>query len=811
MKHLLLSLILFISYNLSAQPPAQSVTIKGVIIDSAGNKPLGFATLILREAETAVFVKSLLTKADGTFEFTVPANKQYNISVAFVGYLPKIVKIPLPAPGGKTAFDLWNIALAVLQSQLKEVSIIAERPILTQQIDRISFDVQADPESKADDALEMLKKVPMVTVDGNDIIQLKGSGSYQIFINGKPSALMANNPSDVLKAMPAAVIKKIEVITVPPSKYDAEGLVGIINIITLKNNDDGIKGSAFARFNSVFGERGSLSLALKTGKLGINTFFGLGRQPQLTTAASSQLTTYSPLTNLSQQGRNTDPGHFNNGQVQLSYELDSLNLFTASMDFVNRKFAPNSFRYSQFFTGSDSLTQSYRLNNIGKNVIGAFDLGLNYQLGFKQNKNELLTLSWQYSSTSNNQTNAVSTTDRFNYSSSDYDQQNSSGSKEHTFQLDFIKPVQKLIIEAGAKAIFRNNFSNFDSENFDPLTGQYLADTSQTNQFSYHQNVYSVYNSYQLNVTNWIFKAGLRAENTDINGTFVTSTAAINQHYLNLIPAISIQRNYRETGSFTLGFTERIERPGIKQLNPFVDRSDPEFIVTGNPSLRPVLNHIFELSYSKFAKVSFNTSLNYAFANNTVQSVTSLISDTVSKTTYLNVGKTQSAGINLSTNYPIADKLIFNTTAQIAHLWITGIYNAQFYKNNGNQGNISAFLRYNFDNDLNVSLGYSYFSESVFLQGRSSDFVSGSLVIIKDFLHKKATFSLTIYNPFKQYHNNSSYTNTPDFEQSTFTQEYYRNLRLAFNYKFGKLKADIKNSHRSINNDDVKQDKGSEN
>ncbi len=405
----------------------------------------------------------------------------------------------------------------------------------------------------------------------------------------------------------------------------------------------------------------------------------------------------------------------------------------------------------------------------------------------------------------------MTTTDRFNYSGSDYDQQNSSGSKEHTLQLDFIKPAKKLIVEAGAKAIFRNNFSNFDSENFDQATGQYLPDTSLTNQFSYHQNVYSIYNSYQLNVTNWVFKAGLRAENTDISGSFATSTEGISQHYINLIPAISVQRNYRKTGSFTLGFTERIERPGIRQLNPFVDRSNPQFIVTGNPELRPVLNHIFELSYSKFAKVSVNASLSYTFANNTVQSVTSLISDTVSKTTYLNVGKTQSAGINLSMNYPITDKLIFNTNAQFAHLWITGIYNSQFYKNNGNQGNISAFVRYNFNSDFNASIGYGYYSGNVFLQGKSSDFVSASLVIIKDFLHKKATFSLTIYNPFKQYNISSNYTQTPDFEQSAVTQNYDRNFRLAFNYKFGKLKADIKNSHRSINNDDVKQDKGSEN
>src|SRR6202000_2092388 len=167
--------------------------------------------------------------------------------------------------------------------------------------------------------LDMLRKVPMVTVDANDVVQLKGSSNFQIFINGKPSALMVASPSDVLKAMPAATIQKIEVITVPPSKYDGEGLTGIINIITLKSATDGVNGSLFARYNSVFGERGSASVNVSEGRFTLTSLVGLGRQPMIGNTQGSQLTSYSTASTLSQTGERSDGGNVNNGKVDMSY------------------------------------------------------------------------------------------------------------------------------------------------------------------------------------------------------------------------------------------------------------------------------------------------------------------------------------------------------------------------------------------------------------------------------------------------------------------------------------------------------------
>jgi outer membrane receptor for ferrienterochelin and colicin len=677
--------------------------------------------------------------------------------------------------------------MAIAETALKDVVVTAGRHVVRQEIDRISYDVQADPDSKADDALEMLRKVPMVTVDANDIVQLKGSTNFQIFINGKPSALMAASPSDVLKAIPAATIQRIEVITVPPSKYDAEGLTGIINIITLKSTTDGVNGSLFARYNSVFGERGSASVNVGKGRFNLTSLLGLGRQPTLNESNGSQLTSYSPASTLSQQGQRTQGGNFNNGKADLSYELDSSNLLTASADFFNRHFNQVTMSFSELVYAPDSVAESYRLRNTGPITAGALDCSLGYQLRFGQSKDGSLTLSYWYSSTVNSQGNAVTASDGLNYNDSSYLQTNSLRTVAHNFEVGFVLPEKNLIIEAGAKAILGRNDSHFSDNTLNPVTGQNNIDTSLTNDFSYHQDIYSLYNSYHLKLPGWELKTGLRLENTVISSAYSQSQTPIGQDYLQLLPALSIQRNLAANNVITLGFTQRIQRASATQLNPFVDKSNPSFIVTGNPAVRPVVNNLVELDYSRSARLSINASLDYMFSDNPIQNVTELLSDTVSESTWQNVGRNRTAGIHLTLNYPLFSKLTLILNTQLSHLWLTGTYNAQFYTNDGTQGNTAASARYSPGHQFTFSINFNYNSGNVYLQGKSSGYTYVGFNVIKELLQKRATLSITAFNPWSRLALYSAYTMTPAFEQDTYNQFYNRNFRFAFNYKFGRL------------------------
>ncbi|WP_109608099.1 outer membrane beta-barrel protein [Mucilaginibacter oryzae] len=791
--------------------PVKNITVKGTVIDSAANKPLGYGTVALQDAATKAPVKSTLAKDDGSFELKAPEGKTYQLVVASVGYATKIIPVKLNG----SIFDAGRILVATSNKQLNEVTITAVKPVMKQEVDRLSYDVTADPESKAISALDMMRKVPLLAVDGDDNIKLKGSGKYKILINGKESALMAKNPSDVLKAMPATNIEKIEVITTPPAKYDAEGLAGIINIITKKNADQGFNGSVNSRYNTVWGAGYNLNITAKQGKFGISGYAGFGNQKRNTNTSTTKQTFFNPQSTILQTGDNSFGGKYRYANAEMSYEIDTLNLLTGSFEFFHGEFDQNGAQRLRQINAADALTQGYFLTTNGYNHDQGLDASINYQLGFKGHKDELLTLSYKYSYGPGKNYSDNLFTDRDHYYNAiqpDFRQYNNAGNREHTFQLDYAYPVKKISIEAGAKVILRNNFSDYRREDKDSTTAApnaiYNVNAGQTGEFNYHQDVYSAYNSYQLKFDKWTGKAGLRLEHTQVDAVF-TGTP-LDKSYNNLIPSVSIQRSLKSS-SLSLGFTQRIQRPGIYQLNPFIDKSNPKFITTGNPDLKPELNNTFELNYSNFSKGSINVGLSYAFSNNAIQNVTSLVQnnmgdhiDTVTFTTYQNLGSNRSLGLNLNTNYSITKKFTININGQVSHIWLKGTYNGRFYKNDGYTGNAFANLAYKFDGGYRLGLDAGFFSGDVTLQGKSSNFIFNSYVLSKEFLNKKLTISAVANNPYSRYRTFRSTTHTADFDQESLFHNRYRNFAVRVNFKFGKLNSEIKKNQRGINNDDTK-------
>ncbi|HWZ02006.1 MAG TPA: outer membrane beta-barrel protein [Mucilaginibacter sp.] len=810
MKKLLLVVFCCLIWaGLRAQTTPQMLTVKGITIDSTANKPLGYVTVALQDAATKQSVKAALSKDDGSFELKAPAGKAYQLVLASVGYKNKIIAIT----GADAFVNVGKVLLAASSNQLNEVSVTAARPLMKQEVDRISYDVQADPDSKALSVLDMMRKVPLLSVDGNDNIQLKGSGNYKILINGKESALVAKNPSDILKSMPATNIEKIEVITTPPAKYDAEGLAGIINIITKKNADQGYNIGINSRFNTVFGPGYNINGTLKQGKFGMSVFGGFGSNGTLTTSSGNTENIFASHTNILQNGYNTQTGKFHYGGTEMSYEIDTLNLITASVDL----FGNNQNQHGPQFSNTDSLgipKQVYTLNNSGNSSFTGMDLSLNYQLGFKHSKDRLLTFSYKYSYSPNKQFNDNVFSDRYNYSYAlypDYQQYNDAGNKDHTIQVDYASPLNKqLSIEAGAKAILRNNYSNYHVDDRDTLNQQYNTNSALTNDFNYHQDIYSLYNSYQLKLDKWTGKAGLRLEHTALSADFISAGVTTAPSYSNLIPSVSIQRSFK-TSSINFGYTQRIQRPGIFNLNPFVDRSNPTFITAGNPELKPELDNTFELTYSNFTKNSINIGLSYAFSNNSIQNVSSLRTeqvgdklDTVTYTTFENLGTNKTLSLNVNTNLNLTKQFTLGLNGQVNHVWLSGTFDGSMYHNGGFTGNAFGNMRYKFDKGYAISFNAGFFSGNVNLQGNSSAFVFNQYLFSKDLFNKKMTIVLVANNPYSKYNTFRSNINSTEFYQSSYNQNYYRSFAVRFNFRFGKLNGNIKKNEHGIENDDTK-------
>jgi hypothetical protein len=453
-KTLLTAFCCIFAAVLFAQVPAKTIIIKGAVIDSVTNKPLDFVTVGLTDAVTKSPVKSSLTKDDGVFELKGVSPKAYQLSLIYIGYRTKTITV-----NGTADANLGKILIAPSNSQLKEVAVTAVKPLMKQEVDRLSYDVQADPESKSLTALDMLRKVPLLSVDASDNIKLRGSGNYKILLNGKESALMAKSPADILKAMSGINIVKIEVITSPPAKYDAEGLAGIINIITQRNADQGYNGSVNANYNSVYGYRLNLNGTVKQGKFGFNGFAGNGKRPERASDFSNQTTFYTPagaVSSATAQNGSRFNGNTNNYvSTELSYEVDSLNLLTGTFNTYYGDGTQGNNQLTQLFGPTNNLTQAYQVINDGTGHYRGTDVGINYQLGFKRNKDQLLTVSYKYSNNDNKQFNDINTTQA---GIANYRQNNNSGTKEQTAQLDYIQPAKVLTIEAGGKMILRNNF-----------------------------------------------------------------------------------------------------------------------------------------------------------------------------------------------------------------------------------------------------------------------------------------------------------------------------------------------------------------
>ncbi|WP_159471459.1 outer membrane beta-barrel family protein [Dyadobacter sp. 3J3] len=803
-KLLLFAMGLLSVYQLAtAQSSDKIYSIKGIVSDSVSQKKLDFITVNLL-SDKGIPIKADYTKTDGSFSFTTLPFQKYAIVLIGVGYKNKTINIEF-SDSTKRNVDLGKLILTSQSVGLKEVTVTAAKQIVKQEVDRISYDLQADPESKVFSVLDMMRKVPLLSLDADNNILLKGNSDFKILINGKPSSMVERNYKEILRTMPASSIERIEVITTPPAKYDAEGLAGIINIITNKKVDNGYNGSlnVSERFpNGGPGFGGSFSA--KIGKLGMSALGGASiyKSPQIINSTSRN-TFGTENTMLEQNGTAESKSKSGYLGYEISYEIDSLNLISGQFNINGSKLNGENGQRS-LLTATETILQKYSLGNITKTRGSGMDAAVNYQKGFKSNKDRLLTLSYRYFSYTNNQNSAIDITEITNYDQPDYKQTNDQDFSEQTFQADYVHPLKKLTVEAGFKAILRNNQSNFQNLFQNTETGLYEVQPGLSNKFRNDQNVFGAYNTYQYNLKKWSIKAGARIEQTVINANFISNESKLSTHYFNVIPSLSINRKLSGSSGINLGYTQRIQRPGIYQLNPFVDKSNPNFEKTGNPDLKPALVNDVQIGYNISKKLSVNFGLGYTLFKNLIFPVSVYDSATnITKTSYGNTGQAKLPQGNLNINYPITKKWNFSLNTRFAYGMVRGIVNGVLIKNEGLMYNFSASTGYRFEKSWRINANLNANGRGVNLQGTTNRFLSSSFSMNKDFYQDKLSFSASVGNPFTKYRHNINDSFGPDFTQSNIRRDYFRSFNFSVNYKFGRLKDSIKKNKRGIRNDDV--------
>ena len=721
----------------------------------------------------------------------------------------------------QTKADSLRVDSIYKSMELQGVEVVKQKSLVKADIDKITYDIENDPDSKSNTVIEMLRKVPMVTVDGEDNIQVNGSSSFKVYVNGKPNNMMSNNPKEVLKSMPANSIKKIEVITNPGPKYDAEGVGGILNIIT---HGSGLEGYTATLSGTVGNQSagGGAYGTVKAGKLTVSANYNLNYNfsPRSYSGGSRKTigTINASSSDLAYNGSSKSHGTFQYGSFEASYEIDTLRLVTASFGLWGGADHGNSDMATLAVEPVNrSMLYGYHTASHSRNAWSSIDGGIDYQRSFPV-KDRLLTLSYKINT---NPRSSDSYTDYLDkQSDTAWDNfierlrnQHNDGSQrstEHTFQLDYTTPFAKQhTVEAGVKYILRNNRSENDRYELEQF------DQDHSSHYKHRNDILAAYVGYGVKVKKWSGRLGLRYEHTLQDVTYELGRGSdFRRHFNDLVPSASIGWKVGKMSNLRLGYDMRIQRPGIWYLNPYLDDSNPTHITQGNSYLDSEKSHSVNLSFSSFTpKFNVNASLRYNFTNNAIERVTQLRTDTdidglqqptgkdVLYSTYQNIGHTQA--LNLSTY------LNWNATRQTriyanVRLTYTDMNDGGTLHNSGWDLFAYGGAQQMLPREWRISLNFFGMTPRTILQGRGSSYASYTLSVNKAWFNKRLNVSVSATNFLKKYRTSESTMQDVNFLSDSWARYPQQRFAFSVSYRFGELKASVRKAERTISNTDVK-------
>lgn len=823
---LILILFTFISVQLHAQKKGAKASLTGKVTDAATKQPVYFATISIFQQGSSSPFNGGSTDINGNFKISNVAPGDYKVTVAFLGYTPKVIPHVIVGSDGKNV-TLGNILLSPVHQQLKGVTVTAHAPAVENKIDKLVYNPANDLSAQGGEALDVLKKVPMVSVDLDGNVELMGNSNVQFLINGKPSTIFGSSLSDALQSIPASQIKDIEVITNPGAKYDASGTGGIINIVLKENKVEGVNGNVDLNVGTRL-ENGNFNFNAHKGKFGLNAYFGGRAHLNSTNLNSSDNTSTDSTgrtTRLLQQGSSGIKRSGYRSGLSLSWDISKKDQLTAGVGFDHFGF-DNAGATNQdqriFAPMTDALlNDTMSVNNSSSHFsANATDWNLAYKKTFDKKDQELDVLyDASYSRNNSNYSQILDYTN-VDYPASGTMGNNPGSDKQTNLSVDYTQPISEgFTIETGAKAEIENLNNSVVTQMLD-ADGMFVPNPNQTYSFNYKRSIYAYYLSSSFSLFNDFIdgKAGLREEYTKTTSDFPNTNIP---SYGILAPSFVLSHKLTKTQTVKFSYSYRLERPDYRSLNPFDNISDPHNISTGNPNLKPELGHNFEAAYSN----SFNSGANiyvaafYHYNTDDLQSFTTYYQNlTIGDTTYTNVylnqnyniGRQIMEGINLFGSVPITHRLTLRSNMFLANRILEDPGSA---RNSGFFFHINLNSSYDFGHDFAAEFFINYHSKRKTIQGNSPAFTFYNIAIRKQLMNKKLSIGLTAANAFNEYVDLRSNTHGANFNQSSLREIELRSFGLNISYRFGKLqfKKDQPNDNNQENIPDQGQNDGGDN
>ncbi len=776
---------------------AQEFSVKGRLVDSVSAKPVPNATINFLQPQKKIST-TVVSDKSGAFQTSLLPGA-YKVTITHSSFKKKGRHLAVQAQPA----DMGSIELVAMVKSLTEVTVTASKPMVEQKDDRLIYNVEDDPAAKSESASDILRKTPFVSVDGDGAVQVNGQSNFKVLLDGRETALFSQNVKEALKAFPGATISRIEVITSPSAKYDAEGVGGIINIIT-KKKVAGYNGTINSSINSIGNRSAGLNLSVKKGKLGISGTYSLMSNNGLRTNQLAVTTPGQPLAFARREvggSRETDM-FFHQANLEFSYDLDSTNTLVVygNMTRVKNEALSEHSIYTLFANGN-SDTDPFLLEN--RLTLPTHGFGTDYIRKYKGKPQKELTFRFQglfnRNQTYTNSQQQLDAFDRFILNNSD------AFNSEYTVQADLIEPLKKgARIEAGVKAILRDASSDFESQVKFNKSEPYQTDPSNSNRFSYNQNVYSGYVSLNKTSKTITARIGLRVEHTDVDGDFTSTGTVVRQKYTNLIPNLMLSKQFSKTINSNLTYTFRLGRPSINSLNPFVNNSDSLFISYGNPDLGPQYIHNFAWQIRFFKGSRFiSIQTGYNFSNNLIiQNPTFNQATGVTSVTGANAGQLRDFSLGFVSNLPVGKKwnIAVNATGRLARMRNS----LQTSWSNSTAGNVNANFTYKASPQFTITSNGGYFVPLRMPNSTFPDNYFYGLNFAYKVFKQKLTITASITNFLEEKRTFTFKTENAFFITENRNTNPFRNFGLALTYNFGKLKENV-SKKKGVNNDDQVQ------
>ena len=765
----------------AATAQIEEMAVTGTIQDEVSQQPIEFATIMVGNKDTGEAITGTTTGPDGNFRISVEARNIY-VEVSFIGYKPQTFR-DISVTDGMA--DLGVIQLTEDSQSLDEVVVRGERSRTEFKLDKRVFNVGQDLTSTGASALEVLNNVPSVNVSIEGQISLRGSAGVQILVDGKPSVL-ADQQSNALGTITADMIESIEVITNPSAKYDAEGTSGILNIILKKEEKKGLNGSISVNTGIPDNHSIGISLNRRTEKFNLFTQLGAGYRslPEYSEAINRNRVGNTTVSSDGTEYRNET---FYNIILGTDYHINPLNVITLSGNFAYEiEGQPSQYNFS-YYDSTNTLASSWYRQEVTEATNPKWQYELQYAKEFENSEDHKLLFSAIGSFFGKDQssdfTNTAVLGENFNNNQqTDTEFQQA----EYTFKLDYTNPLtEQITIETGAQYQINDVGNDFTVR--DRLEGTWVTVDSLTNNFEYNQKVFGAYGTGAYENEKWGAKLGLRVENTDLSTLLTNTNEANHLNFTNLFPTVHTSYKLSENISMQAGYSRRIYRPRLWDLNPFFNIRNNFNIRVGNPDLLPEFTDSYELtSIFNLKKSSINTSIYHRYTNDVIERV-STFENNVNITMPMNIGTNQTTGFELNGEYSPLNWLKLNGDFNINYFKREGEFHDQSFDFSGEQWSSRLTSKIALPANFDLELIGNYQSGYQTVQSEISGYAFADLGLRKKMLDGKAVINLGVRDVFAS-RIQESVIDQPEFYLYSFEQR-GRFVTLGFSYGFGKGEA----------------------